>query len=192
MPNVFQTGDRVRVNMALTVDWHRDDADDLADRIGTVIIADNRRVIVSFDPRKSKGDTLEVEFTNAECLVKTGQYNRSPLVLPDLSGVGTLGKLGKLSSKAAWLSEKTPEGSAGPPPMPLRMGEGPKRRDVEQRIRKAARWAIKVSTRYGEDRYFDPDEMVQNFVTGLIGYNTIDGLGQDWENPSPVPREFRP
>src|SRR5512146_813071 len=62
------------------------------------------------------------------------------------------------------------------PPMPFRLGteeDGanlwPKIRQREEaaaKIREAARYAVRASTMNGKENDFDPDAMVQNFVTG--------------------------
>lgn len=78
-----------------------------------------------------------------------------------------------------------------PPPMPMRMGIHAKRYDVQDKIREAARYAIRASTMNGSVPDFDPDAMVQNFVVGMLGYHTTDGLSDNaWANPDPVPEMF--
>lgn len=76
------------------------------------------------------------------------------------------------------------------PPMGLRCGTAMAfgdrlgRQDLRQRIQEAAKYAIRASTMNGKEPDFDPDAMVQNFVTGLLGYCTPDGLSSDdWANP---------
>lgn len=78
------------------------------------------------------------------------------------------------------------------PPMPFRVGttemlvvsgrDGQKKRFIREElaaeIRKAARYAIRASTMNGKDSDFDPDAMVNNFVIGLIGVWTPDGLSR--------------
>lgn len=77
------------------------------------------------------------------------------------------------------------------PPMPFRMKAGERRRALRQRVREVARYAIRASTMNGKDQDFDPDAMVMNFITGLFGYHTEDGLSdEDWANPSPIPPLF--
>ena len=80
------------------------------------------------------------------------------------------------------------------PPMPLRMGKGPAREAMAEKVREAAKYAIRGATMNGRDDSFDPDAMVQNFIVGLLGYWTEDGLDRDGPryNPSPVPPEFKP
>lgn len=106
-------------------------------------------------------------------------------VLPDGSAFGVM----SLPLPADhWLYETDAEGFTGPPPMPLRMGEGPARAAMAAKVAAAARYAIKASTMNGKDDDFDPDAMVQNMVVGLLGYWTADGLGgEPWEDPRPVP-----
>lgn len=80
-----------------------------------------------------------------------------------------------------------------PPPMPLRMLHGGTRHAMEAKVRAAARYAIRASTMRGRDNDFDPDAMVQNFLVGLLGYHTPDGLvDEKWMNPDPVPPVFWP
>ena len=74
------------------------------------------------------------------------------------------------------------------PPMPFRMGEGAERSLMAEKIRAAAKYAIRASTMNGKEEDFDPDAMVQNMIVGLLGYWTADGLSSDgWANPDPVP-----
>jgi hypothetical protein len=73
------------------------------------------------------------------------------------------------------------------PPMPLRMGASLQRGLAEAAIKAAARYAIRASTMNGKEVDFDPDAMVQNFITGLLGYYTHSGLSQDaWANPGGI------
>ncbi len=43
-------------------------------------------------------------------------------------------------------------------------------------VKAAAKYAVRASTMNGKEEDFDPDAMVQNFVTGLLGYYTPNGL----------------
>jgi len=62
------------------------------------------------------------------------------------------------------------------PPMPFRRGtDDPERQDWAEKIRAAARYAVRASTMNGTEDDFDPDAMVQNMVVGMIGYFTPDG-----------------
>jgi len=61
------------------------------------------------------------------------------------------------------------------PPMPMRIGVGPKREVLEAQIRAAAKFAIRAATMKGTEMDFDPDAMVQNMIIGLLGYWTDDG-----------------
>ena len=96
--------------------------------------------------------------------------------------------------KSHWIYQRGTDGFGAPPPMPMRLGRGHAEfREWVDRVTEAARWAIKASTRHGEDSDFDPDAMSQNFVVALFGYNTANGLsGEAWQNPSPVPPLFLP
>jgi len=107
-------------------------------------------------------------------------------VLPDGSAFGVFSMP---LPEDHWLYQTDAEGFTGPPPMTLRMGEGPARTEMAAKVRTAARWAIKASTRNGKEVDFDPDAMAQNVVIGLLGYWTPDGLSGDdpWANPDPVP-----
>ena len=71
------------------------------------------------------------------------------------------------------------------PPMPYRLGtDSPFHQLAVEKIREAAKYAIRASTMNGAELDFDPDAMVQNFVTGLLGYWTPTGLSSDdWANP---------
>ena len=63
------------------------------------------------------------------------------------------------------------------PPMPLRTGtDNPMRKELEAKLREAAKFAIRASTSNGKITDFDPDAMVQNFLIGALGYFTSDGL----------------
>lgn len=62
------------------------------------------------------------------------------------------------------------------PPMSMRFGIGPRRKELADQIRDAARYAIRRSTMNGKTTDFDPDAMVQNMIIGLLGYWTDDGL----------------
>jgi hypothetical protein len=66
------------------------------------------------------------------------------------------------------------------PPMPFRMGmSDPRREEWAAKIREAARYAIRASTDNGKIDDFDPDAMVQNFTTGMLGYWTPTGLSSE-------------
>lgn len=78
------------------------------------------------------------------------------------------------------------------PPMPFRVGtDHPRYRELNDKVRAAARYAVRAATMNGKEDDFDPDAMVQNFLVGMLGYHTPDGLsGEGWDNPSPVPDMF--
>lgn len=62
------------------------------------------------------------------------------------------------------------------PPAPFLMGtSNPERDQWAQKIRIAAKYAIRASTMNGKEDDFDPDAMVENFVCGMLGYWTHDG-----------------
>lgn len=105
--------------------------------------------------------------------------------LPDGSGFAVMSMP---LPKTHWIYR--PEGSAYPtPPMPFRMGANdPRRQAFNESARAVAEYAVKSATMNGEAMDFDPDAMVQNFVVGMLGYHTADGLSSDdWANPAPVP-----
>lgn len=91
-----------------------------------------------------------------------------------------------------WIYEKDKDGFCLPPPMPFRMGAADPRREMfNGAVRSAAKYAVRASTMNGEDSGFDPDAMVQNFIVGMLGYHTADGLsGESFGNPDPIPPEY--
>lgn len=66
------------------------------------------------------------------------------------------------------------------PPVPFLMGTSdPRRTDWAEKIRAAARYAVRGATLNGTEEDFAPDAMVQNMVVGMLGYFTPDGLSTD-------------
>ena len=60
-----------------------------------------------------------------------------------------------------------------------------KRDEMADKIRTAAKYAIRASTMKGREMDFDPDAMVKNLIVGLLGYRTDNGLSSDdWANPN--------
>ena len=57
-----------------------------------------------------------------------------------------------------------------PPALLRHKVSNPERSELERAAQEAAMYAVKASTRFGEEMDFDPDAMVQNFVVGLLGY----------------------
>lgn len=103
--------------------------------------------------------------------------------LPDGSGFATLSME---LPKDHWLYQ-----SNDAPPMPWRIGEGKERMMLAEGIRAAARYAIRAATMSGKDENFAPDAMVQNFIVGMLGYWTEDGLSGDRQfNPEITPPLF--
>ena len=91
-------------------------------------------------------------------------------LLPDGSGFATMSLP---LPKDHWL---TAEGF-DEPPMPMRMGtDDPRREEMKKQIVAAGRYAVRAATGNGKIDDFDPDAMVDNFVIGLLGYYTPDGL----------------
>jgi len=65
------------------------------------------------------------------------------------------------------------------PPMGLRTGTtSPEREELADKVRAAARYAVRGATMNGKVDDFDPDALVQNMVVGLLGYFTPDGLSR--------------
>lgn len=111
-------------------------------------------------------------------------------VLPDNSGFATASMP---LPKDHWLYETKEEYEA--PPMPMRLGtDSQHHKAFKAAIWAAAKYAIRSTTDNGKIDDYDPDAMCQNFVVGLIGYHTPDGLSSqdDWANPKPVPPRFEP
>ncbi len=83
--------------------------------------------------------------------------------------------------KDHWLYQKEYEGA---PPMPLLMGKSHEiRKSFEIALRKAGKYALRVSTQYGQES-LDPDAFLQNLIVGFLGYHTETGLGgEDWMDP---------
>lgn len=103
--------------------------------------------------------------------------------LPDGSGFATLSME---LPKDHWLYQ-----SNDAPPMPWRIDEGKERMLMAEGIRAAAKYAIRAATMSGKDENFDPDAMVQNFIVGMLGYWTEDGLSGDRQfNPEVTPPLF--
>lgn len=78
------------------------------------------------------------------------------------------------------------------PPMSLRMGNGQSiliydgtnditltKDELEQMLRAAGRYAVRATTACDTIKDFDPDAMVRNFINGVLGYNTNNGLVND-------------
>ena len=82
-------------------------------------------------------------------------------VLPDGSGFFTASFP---LPKDHWLYEE-----AGDPPISLGSMRGQERNEIADKIRAAAKYAIRGATRSGEITDFDPDALVQNLIIGLIG-----------------------
>ena len=86
--------------------------------------------------------------------------------------------------KGHWL---TADGDNNPP-MPLRIGTQEhgnrvwpavdNRQQAAEMVRAAARYAIRSATMNGQVTDFDPDAMVQQFVVGMLGYWTPNGLSR--------------
>ena len=97
--------------------------------------------------------------------------------LPDGSGCATMSFP---LPKDHWL---TRDDRSEEPPMPFRRGvDEPDREEWVEKLREAARWAIKASTDNGKlggggDNDYDPDAMVTNFVIACVGFWTEDGRG---------------
>ena len=125
----------------------------------------------------------------ADMIVNAGGTVESMTLLPDGHGVATASF--PLPADH-WLY--VDDGSYEAPPMPMRVGtDDPRRSDFEDKVRAAARYAVRASTMKGKDGDFDPDALVQNMIVGLLGYYTPDGTdpSEAWANPSPIPDHFK-
>lgn len=121
--------------------------------------------------------------------------------LPDNSGFAVMSMP---LPKTHWIyGDKSTEGEHGfeAPPMILRIGREEQftasslfqlngfpevltRESLAEKIREAGRYAVRAATMKGTEMDFDPDALVQNLVTGILGYWTPDGLSNDqWANP---------
>lgn len=71
------------------------------------------------------------------------------------------------------------------PPMPFRMGRNhPCRKGLEQVLRDVGKYACRCATMNGKEMDFDPDALIQNLITGFLGYNTDNGLSsEEFANP---------
>lgn len=125
----------------------------------------------------------------SDMIANAGGTVETMTVLSDGHGVATASFP---LSKDHWLYAD--DGSFDAPPMPMRMGtDDPRRKEFNDMVRKAARYAVRAATMKGKGDDFDPDALVQNMVVGLLGYHTPDGLCgmDDWANPSPIPQPFK-
>lgn len=65
---------------------------------------------------------------------------------------------------------------ASEPPMLLCMGVGdPRRAEIEEAVKQAARYALKTAERHGMTGDFDWDAFVGNVIVGVVGYYTENG-----------------
>lgn len=63
------------------------------------------------------------------------------------------------------------------PPMPMRCGtDNPKRKNLENALREAGKYALLASITSPNEVGFDPDAFLQNLIVGMLGYHTPDGL----------------
>jgi hypothetical protein len=90
--------------------------------------------------------------------------------LPDGSGFATMSMP---LPKDHWLLVE----GYNEPPMPMKLGtDSPAREVFRKMLIDAGRYAVRASTMNGKEEDFDPDAMVGNFVIGMLGYYTHDGL----------------
>lgn len=62
---------------------------------------------------------------------------------------------------------------------------GMSKQEFADKIRAAGRYAVRCATMNGKEMDFDPDALVQNLITGMLGYHTNTGLSEDaWDNPT--------
>lgn len=105
--------------------------------------------------------------------------------LPDGSGFATASFP---LPKDHWLTANPDDPNI--PPMVLRCGvdqklHGLSRRQWDEMLIKAAKYAIRASTANGKIDDFDPDAMARNFLNGCLGYYTSDGFSKDEVKPEP-------
>ena len=97
--------------------------------------------------------------------------------LPDGSGFAVMSMP---LPKDHWLTKE----GWNEPPAPFLMGtDNIQRKEWVDKIRIAAKYAIRATTSNGKIEDFDPDAMVQNFVCGMVGYFTSDGLSHIDDRP---------
>lgn len=187
----LEVGTRVRVNDKYAHLW-----DSRAKRFvgltGTVIMvmSDMGRVDVMFPRRHPRSSDPVLTITNLDCLDLVDE--KPAAVVPIPNGDAFLAQ-NQISSPDHWIHVRGTHGITPPPPMPLRMGLGPKRDVFQEKVRDAARWAVKAATGNGYDMRIDAEDTVNCFIVALIGYETETGLGvSPWENPDPIPPEFEP
>lgn len=90
-------------------------------------------------------------------------------ILPDQSGFATMSYP---LPKDHWLLQE----GYNEPPAPFRMGmDDPRRKEFTDALRAAGRYAVRAATMNGKEIDFDPDALVQNIITGMLGYWTHDG-----------------
>lgn len=90
--------------------------------------------------------------------------------LPDGSGFATMSMP---LPKDHWLYTE----GFNDPPMPMRRGtDDPRRKEMEEMLRAAGKYAVRCATMNGKDEDFDPDALVNQIVIGMLGYYTPDGL----------------
>jgi hypothetical protein len=188
MSHYLEIGTRVRVNTEYAREWELGNFEGLVGLIGTVVGNYGDRIEVIYPPKSKRGAEMLVTFMNPGSL-EAVDLPPIPNVPLHLSFVHSTRN--PKANRKHWLFEVTSKGYLTPPPMTMRMGIGPQRADLEERIRTALRWAIKFTTDNGKDMAFDPDTLVLNCVVGIFGHYTADGTGADWETPKPVPPEFK-
>lgn len=123
----------------------------------------------------------------ADMIEISGGTVTSMTLLPDGHGVATASFP---LPKDHWLYA---DDGFDPPPMPMRMGtDDPRRKQFNDMVRCAAKYAVRAATMKGKESDFDPDALVQNMIVGLLGYHTPDGTdpSESWANPSPIPPLF--
>ena len=157
------------------------------------VIVDIARVLDVSVSEFTQGDNMKVEKTNWN-LAKKDEEEKSD-ILQSLNDIADSlgGKIEMISGplpddsgfavmsiplpKNHWLTQS----GDSEPPMPIRIGTDDSLRNGMTRImwksaiKAAGEYAIRVSTDNGKIIDFDPDAMVQNFIIGMIGYETPDG-----------------
>ena len=100
-----------------------------------------------------------------------GVFNTPPMVF----------KMGAKEAAMLIIAERDDSQDAG---LPVAKGVTMTKQSFADAIREAGKYAVRCATLNGKDMDFDPDALLQNLVTGFLGYHTENGLSDDeWANP---------
>lgn len=100
-----------------------------------------------------------------------GTFNTPPMVF----------KMGAKDKAILVIGQSDDPNDAG---LPVANGITMTKQGFAEAIREAGKYAVRCATMNGKEMDFDPDALLQNLVTGFLGYHTEDGLSDDeWANP---------